>query len=91
MGYPVVIYIYDLTQGMARTMAPSLLGRPLDGVWHTAVVVYGKEYFYGAAGIEHCSPGTTLLGRPTRTEELGETDITPDIFQDYLREQARDR
>lgn len=26
-------------------------GRQLDGVWHTGIVVYGKEYFYGNGGI----------------------------------------
>lgn len=24
-----------------------LLGRQIEGVWHTGVVVYGREYFYG--------------------------------------------
>ena len=38
-------------------------GRPLDGVWHTAVVVYGREYYFGSAGIESCEPGGTLLGK----------------------------
>jgi len=85
------VYIYDLTQGMARTMGPAIIGRPLEGVWHTAVVVYGKEYYYGAAGIECCSPGGTMLGQPLKTEALGETQISLDTFTDYLREQSQER
>jgi len=87
----VQVYIYDLTQGMARTMGPALIGRPLDGVWHTAVVVYGKEYFYGGSGVEFCNPGGTMLGQPLKVEDLGETQITEDLFQDYLRTQSQDR
>ena len=31
-------------------------GRRIDGVWHTAVVVFGREYFFGSQGITSCSP-----------------------------------
>jgi len=91
MGFKVQVYIYDLTQGMARTMGPALIGRPLDGVWHTAVVVFGKEYFFGGSGIEFCNPGGTQLGQPLKVEDLGETEINETLFQDYLRTQSQDR
>jgi hypothetical protein len=63
----------------------------LDGIWHTAVVVFGTEYFYGAGGIVSCPPGTTMLGSPLRVEEVGDTHVTADVFQDYLRTHAQDR
>ena len=49
-------------------------GRPLDGVWHTAIVVYGKEYFYGGSGdsgsgIQWCSPGGTVMGQPLKVRQ----------------------
>jgi hypothetical protein len=31
-------------------------GRQIDGVWHTAVVVFGREYFFGSQGITSCAP-----------------------------------
>jgi len=91
MGYNVKVYIYDISQGMARTMGPALLGRPLEAIWHTAIVVYNKEYFFGGDGINQCHPGGTMLGQPMKIEELGETQITEDIFKDYLQNQSRDR
>jgi hypothetical protein len=34
-----------------------ILGKQLDGVWHTGIVVFGKEYFFGGdTGITCCSP-----------------------------------
>ena len=42
MGYPVQVYIYDLSQGMARQMGQAIIGRPIEGIWHTAVVVHGQ-------------------------------------------------
>ncbi|XP_020280923.1 uncharacterized protein LOC109853337 isoform X2 [Pseudomyrmex gracilis] len=52
----VELYIYDLTKGMASVMSPILIGRQLDGIWHTAIVAYGREYFFGPAGIQSIRP-----------------------------------
>eukprot|EP00092_Neocalanus_flemingeri_P006784 GFUD01007327.1.p1 GENE.GFUD01007327.1~~GFUD01007327.1.p1 ORF type:complete len:483 (+),score=120.10 GFUD01007327.1:136-1449(+) len=72
-------------------MGPALIGRPLDGIWHTGIVVFGKEYFFGGSGIEFCNPGGTQLGQPLQVEDLGETEINEALFQDYLRTQSQDR
>jgi len=84
-NHTVDLYIYDLTQGMARVMSQMILGRVLDGVWHTGVVVYGREYFYGAQGIQSCPPGGTVLGQPLKIEKIGETFIPYQVFKDYIR------
>lgn len=52
----VQLYIYDLTNGMAAMMSQMFLGRHIDGVWHTAVVVFGREFFFGNQGITSCLP-----------------------------------
>lgn len=52
----VQLYIYDLTSGMATMMSQMLAGRHIEGIWHTAVVIYGREYFYGGQGIQSCMP-----------------------------------
>lgn len=52
----VLLYIYDLTSGMASVMSQMLLGRHIEGIWHTAVVIYGREYFYGGQGVQSVPP-----------------------------------
>jgi hypothetical protein len=32
---------------MAKSFSPMLLGKIVEGVWHSSLVVYGKEFFYG--------------------------------------------
>lgn len=54
--YRVELYIYDLSQGLASVMSQMLIGRHLDGIWHTSVVVYGREFFFGSSGIQCCAP-----------------------------------
>jgi hypothetical protein len=43
----VQLYVYDLSRGMAKAMSMQLTGKQMDGIWHTSVVVYGNEYYFG--------------------------------------------
>ncbi|XP_072749132.1 uncharacterized protein [Anoplolepis gracilipes] len=80
----VELYIYDLTKGMARVMSSMLIGRQLDGIWHTAIVAYGREYFFGPTGINSVRPGGTELREPERIEKLGETYLPYTVFLEYI-------
>ena len=73
-GHQVTLHLYDLSQGMARAMSPALLGRQIDGVWHTGIVVHGQEYYFGG-GIQVGYPGGTHFGRPMQVIPMGETHI----------------
>ncbi|KAI8583852.1 hypothetical protein K450DRAFT_220283 [Umbelopsis ramanniana AG] len=79
----VKLYVYDLSQGMAKQMSLNLTGRQIDGIWHTSVVVFGQEYFYGQ-GIMNAIPGTTHHGQPMQVVDMGETYLTEEIFIEYL-------
>ncbi|XP_039289845.1 uncharacterized protein LOC111051004 isoform X3 [Nilaparvata lugens] len=56
----------------------------VEGIWHTSIVIYGKEHFFGSDGISICDPGGTVLGEPQRTVDLGVTYIPRAVFDDYL-------
>lgn len=81
----VELYIYDLTHGVASLLAPTIIGRDVEGIWHTAIVAYDREFFYGANGITSCTPGTTQLGPPHRVQRLGETFVPFAVFVEYLQ------
>lgn len=84
-GVEVFLYVYDLSYGLASALSPTLLGKPVDGIWHTSVVVYGKEIFYGSHGITHCDPGRTALGEPRQKVSMGLTSVTEDELFSYLK------
>ena len=60
--YPVKLNVYDLSQGMAKAMSMGLIGVQIDGIWHTGIVVYGKEFYFGG-GICYDPPGQTPFGK----------------------------
>ncbi|XP_039784026.1 deubiquitinase DESI2-like isoform X2 [Panicum virgatum] len=84
-GYPVKLHIYDLSQGMARQLSATILGKAIEAIWHTGVVVYGREYYFGG-GIQEGQPGRTPYGTPIRVEHLGVTHVPREVFEDFLRE-----
>ncbi|KAL9661898.1 hypothetical protein QQ045_026726 [Rhodiola kirilowii] len=84
-GYKVVLNVYDLSQGLARQLSTTFLGKVIEGIWHTGVVVYGKEYYFGG-GIQDTPAGSTPYGTPLRVVDLGVTHVPQDVFEQYLQE-----
>ncbi|PFH34147.1 UBA/TS-N domain-containing protein [Besnoitia besnoiti] len=86
--WSVQLRVYDLSRGMARQMSPMLLGRQIDGIWHTGVVVYGIEYFYG--GGVCCLPPEQVERdyqmSPTRLVNMGFTTIDRATFDAYVQQ-----
>ncbi|KAI8075061.1 PPPDE putative peptidase domain-containing protein [Gongronella butleri] len=85
-GEPVKLYIYDLSQGMARQMSQAMTGKQIDGIWHTSVVVFGHEYYYGQ-GIAVDSPGQTHHGKPIDIVDMGTTYLPLEVFVEYIDNQ----
>ncbi|KAL4571916.1 hypothetical protein LXL04_018683 [Taraxacum kok-saghyz] len=81
----VSLHVYDLSQGLAKQVSSALLGKSIDGIWHTGIVVYGTEYYFGG-GILQTPVGTAPYGTPVQMIELGVTKIKQDAFEAYLKE-----
>ncbi|KAK0933734.1 hypothetical protein LTR29_014667 [Friedmanniomyces endolithicus] len=79
----IQLYVYDLTNGMARSMSRAYLGIQIDAVYHTALVFNNIEYFFGA-GVQTCRPGATHHGRPMEIIPMGTTQLPLDVVLDYL-------
>ncbi|CAH9074341.1 unnamed protein product [Cuscuta epithymum] len=84
-GQKVLLNVYDLSQGLARQMSAAFLGKTIEGIWHTGVVVYGNEYYFGG-GIQQAPVGSTPYGTPLKVVDLGSTHLPKDVFETYLQE-----
>ncbi|CAL5220471.1 g2495 [Coccomyxa viridis] len=63
----------------------ALLGKQIDGVWHTSIVVDGVENFYGG-GVQQAMAGTTPYGEPVDIIYLGDTHIPREVLLEYIEE-----
>ncbi|KAL1479230.1 hypothetical protein MTO96_052024 [Rhipicephalus appendiculatus] len=75
----VLLYVYDLSNGLAKTLSPALLGKELPGMWHTSIVLRGTEYFFGSMGVDSCPAGRTDLGE--RTGSYSYKSSSYDLFR----------
>eukprot|EP00929_Paragymnodinium_shiwhaense_P008509 TRINITY_DN112472_c0_g1_i1.p1 TRINITY_DN112472_c0_g1~~TRINITY_DN112472_c0_g1_i1.p1 ORF type:complete len:740 (+),score=167.96 TRINITY_DN112472_c0_g1_i1:130-2349(+) len=91
---PVHINIYDISDGKVQWLAPILLGRKVEGLWHTGLVIHGREYWFGGSIFESI-PGKTPFGEPTKVRLIGSTmrtrqeiwnHIDKDLFSEYTSE-----
>lgn len=83
---PVKVYVYDLSHGLAAVYSPMILGRAIDGIFHTSVVFNNKEYYIDQ-GIKVCNvPGTTKYGAPKEVLSVGDTFVLQDILDEFMDE-----
>lgn len=68
-SFKVTLHVYDLSGGLAAQFSRQLVGRQFDGIWHTGIVVYGKEFYFGG-GISYDLPGSTPFGMQSRLLSL---------------------
>ncbi|OKL58343.1 hypothetical protein UA08_06571 [Talaromyces atroroseus] len=79
----VELYVYDLSNGLARMYSMSLTGIQIDAIYHTSLVFGGVEYFFGQ-GIHRTVPGTTHHGQPMEKLHMGRTELPNEVIQEYL-------
>eukprot|EP00928_Gymnodinium_smaydae_P042973 TRINITY_DN28896_c0_g1_i1.p1 TRINITY_DN28896_c0_g1~~TRINITY_DN28896_c0_g1_i1.p1 ORF type:complete len:561 (-),score=26.52 TRINITY_DN28896_c0_g1_i1:323-2005(-) len=69
--HEVLLYLYDISS----SAIVNAVGGELQQIWHTAVVVFGKEYYFGKDAM-FAQPGGTSFGKPTKAMRLGYTCLS---------------
>lgn len=88
--HDVWLYQYDISNGLAAWAAPVAMFQSVEGIWHTGIVVFGKEYWYGGQCFES-KPETTPFGVPKKRSYLGATLCTQAELWDKMdRELCRE-
>jgi len=80
----VQLAMYDTSVGAAKWIPSMLLGgHKFEGIWHTGVRVFGKEFWYGGGAFCQ-NPDQVPFGRPVRIIDLGETLRTFEELKEFL-------
>lgn len=72
---------------MAMAMSQSILGQRIDGIWHTGIIVFSREYYFGG-GIQVSANGHFAAShqlQPTQVMDMGTTTKTQAELGQYLR------
>jgi len=70
----VTLHLYDISNGLATRASPYVLSpeQQVEGVYHSGVVVFGKEYFFSRDTVFD-EAGGTAFGKPKKVLRLGNT------------------
>ncbi|KAL4802170.1 PUL domain-containing protein [Aspergillus unguis] len=80
----VELYVYDLSQGMARMYSLALTGTQIDAIYHTSLVFNNVEYYFGQ-GIQTARPGSTHHGQPMEKIHMGKSELPVEVVEEYLQ------
>ena len=90
LSMEVLLYVYDLSHGLAAQQSLPIIGVHIDAVYHTSIVFNKLEYFYGGIGIQTATPGSTHLGPPLQILSLGRTELPTDLISEYLNDSQQE-
>jgi len=84
----VQIHIYDISHGMTKKFSPFFLKHQVDGMWHSGLVAFGYEYFFGKGGVRVCTHEkfeTESNMKSSHLLTLGKTSKTNGEFIEWLK------
>lgn len=61
---PVELLVYDITKGNSELFSSVLLGKKLEAIYHSSILVHGKEFWYG---------GNIFMSKPPMSQHFGPT------------------
>jgi len=79
---PVEILLYDLSGGASDNFSEFLLGQHFEAIYHSSVLAFGAEHWYGGNLYKAPPPQYHQFGRPLSTSV---TELKPSAYQPDLR------
>mmetsp|Transcript_57036 Transcript_57036/g.180548 ORF Transcript_57036/g.180548 Transcript_57036/m.180548 type:complete len:233 (+) Transcript_57036:83-781(+) len=91
--HPVEIRVFNIDKGGYAKYLTSLLDKPVDGIWHIAVVVYGREYWFGHHVADQDLSGVDYADGqgPSYVYPAAPTTRTREEFEEYVFGQLNDK
>ncbi|CBF71724.1 hypothetical protein AN6915.2 [Aspergillus nidulans FGSC A4] len=80
----IELYVYDLSQGLARMYSMALTGVQIDAIYHTSLVFNNTEYYFGQ-GIQTAQPSSTHHGQPMEKIHIGTSELPLEVVEEYLQ------
>jgi len=83
---PVELLLYDISQGASKRFSWALLGREFEAIYHSSVLVFGSEYWYGGRVFKTIPPCVKCFGMPLSESvvKLRPSHYHPDLMSVHL-------
>lgn len=61
---PVELLLYDISNGFSKNLSWLFMGKRFEAIYHTGVVCFGTEYWYGGSLFQNEPPMIKYFGEP---------------------------
>lgn len=81
----VSLLFYDISGKATKVFGRLLFGKKIEGIWHTSIMAFEKEWWYGG-DLFRSTPFKTPFGEPVKRLEQGVTYFTKQELATYITE-----
>ena len=85
----VSLVFYDISSSATKNLSRILFGKKIEGIWHTSILVFGYEWWYGGDCFQSRPFSTPFGTTPTRIEDIGTTTRTVQELKEFVRSKMR--
>lgn len=80
---PVELVLYDISYGASRLFSQAILGQKFEAIYHSSVLVFGTEFWYGGQVFENEPPIDPKTFGPPLSDSLEE--LKPSVYNSSIR------
>jgi hypothetical protein len=85
----VSLVFYDISSSATKNLSRILFGKKIEGIWHTSILAFGYEWWYGGDCFQSRPFSTPFGTSPTRIEDIGTTTRTIQELKEFVRNKMR--
>lgn len=85
----VSLISYDISGNATKNLSRILFGRKIEGIWHTSVLAFGYEWWFGGDCFQSRPFSTPFGPTPDKVEDLGETTRTLQELKEFMKTKMR--
>ena len=85
----VSLISYDISGNATKNLSRILFGRKIEGIWHTSVLAFGYEWWFGGDCFQSRPFSTPFGPTPDKVEDLGETTRTLQELKEFIKTKMR--
>ena len=85
----VSLISYDISGRATKNLSRILFGQKIEGIWHTSILAFGYEWWYGGDCFQSRPFSTPFGTTPDKVEDLGETTRSLMELKEFIRSKMR--
>jgi Ca2+-binding EF-hand superfamily protein len=85
----VSLISYDISGNATKNLSRILFGKKIEGIWHTSILAFGYEWWFGGDCFQSRPFSTPFGPTPDKVQDLGDTTRSLQELKDFIKTKMR--